>query len=81
MVSCKSDDATENTEQPSTDEPTPTPDPPEQIVYLGTTAGVSVSTDATATWTTYTTADGLASDNISRIRVFGDKIYIDQHFL
>ena len=45
-------------------------------VYAATLGGLSVSTDSGASWTTYTTANGLANDNVGCVAASDSDIYI-----
>jgi hypothetical protein len=44
-------------------------------IYLGTTSGLSISSNDGASWTTLTTAQGLPSNTVNRVLVEGQSIY------
>lgn len=45
-------------------------------IYVGTSMGLSISSDNGATWTTKTTANGLASNQILDVAVSGTYVYV-----
>ncbi len=45
------------------------------MVYAGTAGGLSISTNGGTSWSNYTTADGLGSNNVYGVFADGSTVY------